>query len=132
MTVDQKSAWTSGSPLDHREFLGLLGLKILIVILVGTATVMGVTALTVDLCYRWRSRHALVDHVMTTARTAGAKNTSISARGHCAPRRMLERLMRRFASRTSAKAMPTMPPSGEFRKTDNGLARQPEHHRRIS
>lgn len=50
--------------VDHREFLGLLGLIILIVILVGTATVMGVTALTVDLCYRWRSRHALVDHVM--------------------------------------------------------------------
>ncbi|WP_188612098.1 CidA/LrgA family protein [Chelatococcus reniformis] len=44
--------------IDHRELLGLLGLKILIVILAGTAAVMGVTALTVDLCYRWRLRHA--------------------------------------------------------------------------
>ena len=35
--------------VDHREFLGLLGLKILIVILAGTAAVMGVTAFTVDL-----------------------------------------------------------------------------------
>ncbi len=48
--------------IDHREFLGLLGLKILIVIFVGTATVMGVTALTVDFCYRWRSGHVHVDH----------------------------------------------------------------------
>jgi holin-like protein len=43
--------------LGHREFLGLLGLKILIVIVVGTLTVMAVTAFTVDLCYRWRSGH---------------------------------------------------------------------------
>ncbi|MGO9391617.1 CidA/LrgA family protein [Rhodoblastus sp.] len=50
--------------IDHREFLGLLGLKILIVIFVGTATVMGVTALTVDFCYRWRSRHVHVDHAV--------------------------------------------------------------------
>jgi holin-like protein len=42
--------------LDHREFLGWLGLKILIVILIGTLTVMMTTALTVDLCYRWMSR----------------------------------------------------------------------------
>ena len=42
--------------LDHREFLGLLGLKILIVIVVGTTIVMAVTALTVDLCYRWRAQ----------------------------------------------------------------------------
>lgn len=42
---------------DHPEFVGLLGLKILIVILGGTVAVMGVTALTVDLCYRWRLRH---------------------------------------------------------------------------
>lgn len=38
--------------LDHREFLGLLGLKILSVILLGTVVVMGVTALVVDLGYR--------------------------------------------------------------------------------
>ena len=43
--------------LDHREFLGLLGLKdSLIVIVVGTTIVMAVTALTVDLCYRWRAQ----------------------------------------------------------------------------
>lgn len=42
--------------LDHREFVGLLGLKIVAVILVGTVLVMGGTALTVDLCYRWRAR----------------------------------------------------------------------------
>ena len=39
--------------LDHREFLGLLGLKILAVILTGTGIVMAVTALCVDLFYRW-------------------------------------------------------------------------------
>ncbi|WP_239032018.1 CidA/LrgA family protein [Paroceanicella profunda] len=43
--------------LDHREFLGLLGLKVLLVILVGTVAVMGTTALTVELCCRWRLRH---------------------------------------------------------------------------
>ena len=39
--------------LDHREFLGLLGLKILSVILVGTLVVMSVTALVVELSIRW-------------------------------------------------------------------------------
>ncbi|WP_454683215.1 CidA/LrgA family protein [Ancylobacter moscoviensis] len=43
--------------LDHREFLGLVGLKILFVILVSTAAVMMVTALAVDCCYRWRLGH---------------------------------------------------------------------------
>lgn len=43
--------------VDHGELLGLLGLKILVVILAGTVAVMGVTAFTVDLAYRWRSRH---------------------------------------------------------------------------
>jgi holin-like protein len=38
--------------LDHHEFLGWLGLKILVVILVGTLLVMLVTALTVELCCR--------------------------------------------------------------------------------
>ncbi|MDQ0326538.1 holin-like protein [Rhodopseudomonas julia] len=40
--------------VDHREFVGLLGLKILFVILAGTASVMAVTALTADLYYRRR------------------------------------------------------------------------------
>jgi holin-like protein len=47
--------------LDHRELFGLLGLKILIVILVGTVAVMCVTAFTVDFCYRWSSGHGPVD-----------------------------------------------------------------------
>jgi holin-like protein len=38
--------------LDHREFLGLLGLKILAAILLGTTTVMVATALAVELCFR--------------------------------------------------------------------------------
>ncbi|MDR3580939.1 MAG: CidA/LrgA family protein [Oryzomonas sp.] len=43
--------------LNHHEFLGWLGLKVLVVILVGTAVVMIVTALVVDVCFRWNSRH---------------------------------------------------------------------------
>jgi holin-like protein len=39
--------------LDHRELLGMLGLKILAVILLGTLTVMVVTAATIDICYRF-------------------------------------------------------------------------------
>lgn len=46
------------SLLDHREFLGVLGAKLLAVILLGTALVMVGTALTIDLCYRWMNRHA--------------------------------------------------------------------------
>ena len=46
------------SLLDHREFLGVLGAKLLAVILLGTAMVMVGTALTIDLCYRWMNRHA--------------------------------------------------------------------------
>jgi holin-like protein len=42
--------------LDHNELLGLVGLKILAVIIVSTIMVMSVTALTVDLCYRWMER----------------------------------------------------------------------------
>jgi holin-like protein len=38
--------------LDHREFLGLLGLKILVAILLGTVVVMSATALTSDICFR--------------------------------------------------------------------------------
>ncbi|MFK4724652.1 holin-like protein [Bradyrhizobium niftali] len=40
--------------LDHRELLGLVGLKVLVVILGSTLAVMGVTGLAVDLCYRKR------------------------------------------------------------------------------
>lgn len=39
--------------LNHKEFIGLLGIKILIVILGGTFVVMSITALTIDLCYRF-------------------------------------------------------------------------------
>lgn len=39
--------------LDHPEFLGLLGLKVLAVILFGTVIVMVVTAAVMDLGYRW-------------------------------------------------------------------------------
>ena len=40
--------------LDHRELLGLVGLKVLGVILCSTIAVLGVTGLTVDLCFRRR------------------------------------------------------------------------------
>lgn len=38
--------------LDHKEFLGVMGLKLLGVVLTGTLVVMGATGLTVDLCCR--------------------------------------------------------------------------------
>jgi len=47
--------------LNHHEFLGWLGLKVLVVILVGTAVVMIVTALVVDACFHWNSRHKQVE-----------------------------------------------------------------------
>jgi holin-like protein len=40
--------------LDHHELLGFVGLKVLAVIIGSTLAVMGVTGLTVDLCYRRR------------------------------------------------------------------------------
>lgn len=43
--------------LDHREFLGLIGLKVLFVILLSTTAVMLMTAFAVDRCYRWRAGH---------------------------------------------------------------------------
>ena len=43
--------------LDHREFLGLLGLTILVIILASTAMVMAATALTIDLILRWSEKH---------------------------------------------------------------------------
>lgn len=42
------------APLDHRELLGITGLKMLSVILVGTVVVMMTTAMTVEFYYRWR------------------------------------------------------------------------------
>lgn len=42
--------------LDHKELIGLDGLKIAAVILMGTVAVMAGTALAVDLCFRWRMR----------------------------------------------------------------------------
>ncbi|MDR3440225.1 CidA/LrgA family protein [Telmatospirillum sp.] len=44
--------------LDHPELFSLTGLKILAVILVGTLLVMVGTALSVEVCFRWLSRHA--------------------------------------------------------------------------
>ncbi|MEQ4617547.1 MAG: CidA/LrgA family protein [Corticimicrobacter sp.] len=48
--------------LDHRELFGLIGLKILFVILCSTIIVMTVTALAVDACYRWSLRHVRAEH----------------------------------------------------------------------
>lgn len=42
--------------LDHPEFLGLLGLKVLFIITLGSLMVMVVTALVVDLCFHLTSR----------------------------------------------------------------------------
>ncbi|MBO1112593.1 CidA/LrgA family protein [Bordetella petrii] len=42
--------------VEHRELFGVLGLKVLCVILAGLVAVMGVTALTVGLYDRWRAR----------------------------------------------------------------------------
>lgn len=48
--------------LDHREFLGLLGLKLLAAVLLGTLLVMSGTGLAVDLCCRLRPLTARVGH----------------------------------------------------------------------
>lgn len=45
------------SLLDHGEFVGMLGLKLLAVIVAGSVCVMVGTALAIDLCYRWMHRH---------------------------------------------------------------------------
>ena len=42
--------------LDHHEFLGWLGLKVLMVIFIGTVIVMLVTAFVVDACFQWSVR----------------------------------------------------------------------------
>lgn len=44
--------------LDHPEFLGPTGLKLVFVILASTTLVMLVTASVVDWCYRWKDAHA--------------------------------------------------------------------------
>jgi holin-like protein len=44
--------------LEHHELLGILGIKILFVIVLSTITVMLVTAAVVDYCYHWRTIHA--------------------------------------------------------------------------
>ncbi|MFI4941217.1 MAG: CidA/LrgA family protein [Burkholderiales bacterium] len=47
--------------LNHHEFLGWLGLKVLAVILVGTVVVMIVTAFVVDACLHWNTRHQPIE-----------------------------------------------------------------------
>jgi holin-like protein len=49
--------------LDHHEFLGWIGLKIMAVILAGTIVVMSVTALAIDLGYRLMLRREASRHV---------------------------------------------------------------------
>lgn len=44
--------------LNHHELLGWLGVKVLVVILAGTVIVMVVTALVVDICFRWSARRS--------------------------------------------------------------------------
>jgi len=47
--------------IEHHELLGLVGLKVVVVILAGTAAVMGSTALTVELFHRLAQRQARGD-----------------------------------------------------------------------
>lgn len=46
--------------LNHPEFLGLMGIKILFVILMSTVAVMVSTGFVVDRVFRWRAGHGLV------------------------------------------------------------------------
>lgn len=48
--------------LEYHEFVGILGLKILLVIALSTIAVMIVTAVVVDFCYHWRTNHATQFH----------------------------------------------------------------------
>lgn len=43
--------------IEHQELLSMLGLKILFIILSSTFFVMVVTAIVVDYCYQWRTKH---------------------------------------------------------------------------
>jgi holin-like protein len=49
--------------LDHGEFIGIVGLKVLAVIVVGTVIVMGVTAIAIDFGYRLMMRQEASSHV---------------------------------------------------------------------
>ncbi|NKJ04788.1 MULTISPECIES: CidA/LrgA family protein [Rhizobium] len=49
--------------LDHGEFIGIVGLKVLAVILVGTIIVMGVTAIAIDIGCRLMMRQGVSRHV---------------------------------------------------------------------
>ena len=44
--------------LKHPEWVGWVGLKILVVIVAGTLAVMVGTAWVVELCFRWKAGHA--------------------------------------------------------------------------
>ncbi|MGY5804419.1 CidA/LrgA family protein [Rhizobium sp. LEGMi12c] len=48
--------------LDHGEFIGIVGLKVLAVIFVGTVIVMGVTAIAIDIGYRLMMRQGASSH----------------------------------------------------------------------
>lgn len=48
--------------LEHHEMLGWLGLKVLAVIVLGTVTVMAVTAVTVDLLCLWSANREPAGH----------------------------------------------------------------------
>jgi holin-like protein len=48
--------------LDHGEFIGVVGLKILAVIFAGTVIVMGVTAIAIDIGYRLMMRQGASSH----------------------------------------------------------------------
>lgn len=43
--------------MQNPQMFGLLGLKLLAIIVVGTILVMAATALTIDVLLRWRQRH---------------------------------------------------------------------------
>lgn len=48
--------------LDHGEFIGIIGLKVLAVIFAGTIIVMGVTAIAIDFGYRLMMRQGAPSH----------------------------------------------------------------------
>ncbi|MBN8953195.1 MULTISPECIES: CidA/LrgA family protein [unclassified Rhizobium] len=48
--------------LDHGEFIGIVGLKILAVIFAGTVIVMGVTAIAIDIGFRLMMRQGASSH----------------------------------------------------------------------
>jgi holin-like protein len=50
--------------LNHQEFFGWIGLKILAIILCGTFTVMAVTALTIDIWCHWAEKAKKQSYVL--------------------------------------------------------------------